>query len=1396
MRNRATPMTHPEPDVRPTDPEPGVPAVRPEVPAVRPEVPVVKPGFPVVAIGSSAGGVEALRELFDKLPTDGNMAVVLAPHLAPDAPSLLGQLVQGKTQIKVLEVEDGMRLETNRVFVMPPGMAMFLEKHPDGGPEVLVLREFEQPRGHRRPIDDFLKSVADSVGHRAVGIVLSGTGSNGTAGLIAIKAAGGVTIAQEPETAKFRDMPVNAIRSGMVDRVLAPADIPELLRTYAGSEYGRDGGPLDGVEIDGDDNKGLTQVLGVLQVRAGREFRPYKKPTLVRRIRRRMGLRKLDSLADYVDVLRGDGDEVDQLSRDLLIHVTEFFRDPPAWESLRENVIDPLVDAAEPRQEVRAWVPACSTGEEAYSLAMLLWEASEAAEKPLTIRLFATDASPQALDIARRGAYCNGAIAGVGEARRERFFEERDGLWRIDKRVRESIVFAPQDVLSDPPFSRIDVLTCRNLMIYLEPPAQQRLLSLAHFALIEGGALFLGNAESTGRTPDLFEPIDTKWRIYRRTGPTRHDMIDMPAIGRRSSTGEPAGPFQDPGGPQARLHQFAQRALVARFAPPSVIVDRGGRAIYFHGDTGPYLRQPDGEPTRDLVALAREPIAARLRTLLRQATQARRQVHSQIVMPPRDGDESRRVEVRVEPLDAPLYGDDLLLVSFARAQPAPSAALEGETDAETAARHERELRDARDELQITIEQLETSNEELKASNEEITSTNEELQSTNEELETSKEELQSLNEELNTVNSQLQDKVGELEELTDDLNNLLRSTDLATVFLDGELKIKRFTPSVRELMEIIPSDRGRPLANLAFKFDDPDLLADAARVVQSLQPSEREVTAGDGRCYQRRVLPYRTQDDRIGGVTITFADITELRRSRERAEAAQAYAEMIVDTIREPLLVLDDDLIVKSANQAFYRAFRVEPRQTVGQQIYDLGNGQWDIPDLRRLLGDILPEQKVVEAFEVSHEFPKIGGRTMRLYARQMDDHKLILLAVEDVTDAKRMEAEREEQRAKAEADRVAAKEAQAANAAKDRFLAALSHELRTPLTPVLLTSEDLCGRDDLPADVADAVCLIRDNVRLEARLIDDMLDVTRIARGKLRVDLRPADAHDVVAAALRSTGSDRGGADGGPAVFVEHAADRHFVSCDPARLQQVIWNLLVNALKFTPAGGRVTVATDNPEPDVWRLRVTDTGVGIDPGKLESIFGAFEQVGEGEPFRPQGLGLGLAIARTIVDMHGGTIRAESEGEGRGATFGFELPAVAPPAEAGSDEPPPDAPGGLRVLLVEDNRATLKVMARLLRGMGHDVTTARSGGEAVDAAGGAAGGDGRFDLLVSDLGLPDFDGVELLGRLGENRPRRAVVVTGYGMDADVRRCRAAGYDAHLTKPIDLDALTAAVSAPAGA
>jgi two-component system CheB/CheR fusion protein len=1364
-----------------------------------------KPGFPVIAIGSSAGGVEALRELFDQLPTDGNMAIVLAPHLAPDAPSLLGELVASRTKIPVIEVEDGMRLETNQIFVMPPGMAMFLERHPDGGPEVLKLREFEQPRGHRRPIDDFFKSVADSVGHRAVGIVLSGTGSNGTAGLAAIKAAGGVAVAQEPDTAKFRDMPVHAIRSGMVDRVLAPADIPDLLRTYAGSTYGREGGPGDGVDLGDADGQALFQVLGVLQVRAGREFRPYKKPTLVRRIRRRMGLRRIDAMAEYVDLLRGDPDEVEQLARDLLIHVTEFFRDPPAWEALREKVIGPLVAGAEPGRELRAWVPACSTGEEAYSLAMLLFDAAEAADKALTVRVFATDASPQTLEIARRGEYPNGAMAAVGDDRRGRYFEEHDGLWRITKRVRESIVFAPQDVLGDPPFSRIDVVTCRNLMIYLEPPAQERLLTLMHFALIEGGALFLGNAESVGRTAELYEPIDPRWRIYRRAGGTRRDLLDTRA-GWRSVLAEPASMHLPRS--QDRLQRYAHRVLIGRFAPPSVIVDRRGQTVFFHGDTAPFLAQPGGEPTRDVLALAREPIGPRLRTLLREAAESRRPATSQVTAPATttdDGDETRRVEIRVDPLDNTALGEDLLLVSFLRVQAPPPASpgpQPGETDAQTAARHERELREVRDELQVTIEQLETSNEELKVGNEElkvgneeITSANEELQSTNEELETSKEELQSLNEELNTVNGQLQDKVGELEELTDDLDNLLRSTALATVFLDGELRIKRFTPAVRELMEVIPGDRGRPLANLAFKFDDPALLDDAAEVLRTLQPSSRQITSTDGRTYQRRVLPYRTQDNRIEGVTITFADITELHESRERAEAAQQYAEMIVNTIREPLLVLDPDLTVRSTNRAFFDAFRVEPRQTIGRQVFDLGNAQWDIPELRRLLNDILPERKSVEDYEVTHAFPKIGERIMRLHARQMNEHQLILLAITDVTLTRRLEREQAEQREKAEADRLAAKEAQAANAAKDRFLAALSHELRTPLTPVLLSAEDLCGRDDLPGDLGEQLRLIRDNIRLEARLIDDMLDLTRIARGKLRVDLRPTDAHDVVAAALRSTGLDRANDDDAtPSVFVEMGAAEHYADSDAPRLQQVVWNLLTNALKFTPADGRITVATDNPRPGRWRVRVIDTGVGIDPEKLNGIFKAFEQIGdsEGEAFRPQGLGLGLAIARTIVRLHKGEVSAESEGKGQGTAFAVELPTVAEPI---ADDAAPAADGGLRVLLVEDNDATRKVMAKLLRRQGHSVTTAATGAAAISAARDAhERGEGRFDVLVSDLGLPDFDGIEVLRRLGPYRPRRTIVVSGYGMEADVHRCLTAGYDAHLTKPVEMAALSEALSVPA--
>jgi chemotaxis methyl-accepting protein methylase/signal transduction histidine kinase len=644
-----------------------------------------------------------------------------------------------------------------------------------------------------------------------------------------------------------------------------------------------------------------------------------------------MGLRGLERLDDYLEALRDDPTELRALVRDLLIHVTGFFRDPEAWQALARRVVQPLIARAPPGREIRAWVPACSTGEEAYSLAMVMTEECERADKHLDVKVFATDAAPEALDVARAGTYPQGIAAEIGPKRLERFFEPDEASFRVSKELRERLIFAPHNLLQDPPFSRIDLVSCRNFLIYLEPEMQRKVLGLLHFALRDGGCLFLGNAETIGREDDLFQPLVKKWRLYRRLSPAGHRVAEFPLV--RKDDGPEAAAAR----PSVAI--LARQALIDRFAPPSVLVDRRQQVLYFHGAIDRYLVQPPGEPTRDLLDLVREPLRARLRTALRQAIDDGHPVRTNSVMTG-EGGSSRRIELRVSPLAEP-EGGGTLLVSFeepaaehretaGEAEPATVAA-----DA-TANRLEGQLRQAQEELRSTVEELETSNEELKASNEEVTSMNEELQSSNEELETSKEELQSLNEELTAVNHQLQSKVEELEEVTNDLWNLLNSTHIPTLFLDRELRIRRFTPAIRELVDLLPGDLGRPFGNLARKFDDPDLGGDIETVLRTLVPAEHEVPAGDGRWFQRRVLPYRTEDDRIDGVVVTFTEITERRRVEERLRTVNERLEHRVEERTASVRLLQDAAVIANQSRTIPEALQQTLDRVCSQTGWELG----------------------------------------------------------------------------------------------------------------------------------------------------------------------------------------------------------------------------------------------------------------------------------------------------------------------------------------------------------------------------------------------------------------------------------------------------------------------------
>lgn len=961
--------------------------------------------LPVIGIGASAGGIEALSCFFDAMPADSGCAFLVVLHLDPKRESELARVLSAHTTMSVVQVEDGMRLAANHVYVIAPDSDLTVS---DGG---LHLSKPTEPRGQRHPVDVLFSSLAVDQQERAVAIVLSGTGSNGTEGLRDIRALGGMSLVQSPETAKFDGMPRSAISAGMADHVLAPEKMPDALMAFMSHGYVDAPAEIEATSPDGQST--LGHLLELLRARGGPDFRNYKHSTLKRRVYRRLGLRSIETLDEYIEELRNNSDEVTTLIGDLMISVTGFFRDADAWMVLAELVIAPMVAERETGASIRVWTPACSTGEEAYSIAMLVTEHAEAAGKRFDLKVFATDAQEVNLRKARDGIYPAAALAGFPASRLARFFEKLDGSYQVSKELRDMVIFAPQNLLRDPPFSRMDLLTCRNFLIYLEPGAQKRIIALCHFALRQGGHLFLGNAETIGRHEDLFETVSKKWRIYRRLGPTRHDLISYPPS--PSQSDPRTAERQSPSVPESNASavDMARRALLERYAPASVLIDQKGRVIYFHGTTRDYLENPPGEPTRDLLTMARDGLVGKLRAAIRKASTENRSVTVNTRI--RESKSDRSVEITVMPLPASPQGG-LLLVSFAsavpQAEPTPGPTREDKTDASSDehALHE-ELKATRAELHNTIAYQETLNEELKAANEEAISMNEELQSTNEELETSKEELQSFNEELNTINSQLQHKISELETTTNDLNNLLAGSETATLFLDEKLGIRWFAPAMRDLFDFVLSDIGRPIAHFARKFADDNLLRDVETVLKKLFSMEVEVQSDAGRWYARRVLPYRTQDNRIAGVVITFVDITDRKRATDAINEARVYSETIVRTVQHPLLVLDSSLRVQTANKAFRDLFAIFEQEPIGRLIFELGSGEWKDPPLRGLLDKVISADEEIHNFEFEQDFHATGRRSMMLSACKLQQEggrdKLILIAIEDITKRRRFEEHRE-----------------------------------------------------------------------------------------------------------------------------------------------------------------------------------------------------------------------------------------------------------------------------------------------------------------------------------------------------------------------------------------------------
>jgi two-component system, chemotaxis family, CheB/CheR fusion protein len=1340
---------------------------------------------PLVGLGGSAGSIPALQAFFHAMPTDSGQAFVVVLHLSPEHESTLPEILQRCTTMPVRQVNADVQVIPNSVYVIPPGK---LIKTINGS--LALADEPSAPGGRRVAVDLFFRTLADTHGPHAAAIVLSGADGDGAIGIKRIKERGGLTVAQDPQEAEHAGMPRAAIATGMVDWVLPVAEMGPRLLHYFELEKQLKLPPEDvlaatqPVAPSGNgEEAALREVLGFLRTRTGRDFAYYKRATVVRRIARRMQVNGVQDLPGYLTCLRTRPGEAGALLQDLLISVTNFFRDANCFEALGAQ-LGMLFKDKGPNEAIRIWVPACATGEEAYTLAILLSERARELEAPPMIQIFATDLDEQAIKAAREGSYPGTIEADVPEDLLRRYFIKEAKGYKVRREVREIVLFAQHDLLKDSPFSRLDLISCRNLLIYLNRDAQGRVFEIFHFALLPHGRLFLGASESLEDAQALFSVVDKKHRIFMQR-PAARPGLPLPA-GPGTLALSLEGQQHLAGGPVIAASAFARATardkplegrstswgelhfkLLEALAPPSILVDAEHDIVHLSANAGRFLQYSGGEPSRNLLRAMHPSLRIELRAALYEAAQSKATAEV-LVTPVELGGESRAIAIRVSPLrglDAELFLVTLSDQSVGAAMQPETAQPERVTSHPVTRHLERELERLKAHLRDTVEEYEASTEELKAGNEELQAINEELRSATEELETSREELQSINEELSTVNQELKGKVDELSHANSDIHNLMDATSIATVFLDRELRIARYTPSAVTLFNLISTDLGRPLADLATRLDYPQLGTDARNVLERLVPIEREVGLPDGKWFLSRLLPYRTMDDHIGGVVVSFIDITE----RKQAEEVRLWLSAVVASSIDAIISFSLDLTILSWNAGAQRIFGYSADEAIGQPVSLLSPDRVDeqaaltrqlreggsvinfetvgqrhdgtdihvalsISPIRDTHGqviggtaiarDITQQREAAEALRASQErlrlvvenateyaifstdlerrvtiwnsgaqrllgyteaevvgqpadlifteedraagAPEQEAKTALAEGRASDDRphrrkdgtrfwasgSLMLMrdaqdkAVGFVKILRDQTAAREAQQAleRSQADllraleenEAARRELQAADATKDRFLAVLSHELRNPLASIASAAALLLTQKVPASDRESAAQVVKRQASAMKALLDDLLDVSRLKLGRLELRKERVVLSHVVQAALEST---RPLLDAGRhELKVDLPAHCVELDADPLRLGQVLSNLLTNAIKYTPAGGTITVAARMEGDHEVVITVTDNGAGMEPGQIERMFDMYTQAQSVANQNHAGLGIGLALVKSIVELHGGRVQA--------------------------------------------------------------------------------------------------------------------------------------------------------------
>lgn len=1346
--------------------------------------------FPVVGIGASAGGIQALLSFFQHMPENPGMAFVVVLHLSPEHESLAPAIFQQATALPVLQVTQTVRVEANHIYVIAPNEQLLMH---DG---CLTVKELPRPRGAQVAIDLFLRTLAEAHRERAIGIVLSGAGSDGVNGMRYIKEHGGIAIVQSPEDAEYDSMPRSVIQAGVADIVLSAADIPLRLQNLKHAPLltsnpvllNDDEVPDPGFDDERQTRRTLHDITVLLRDRTGHDFTHYKRATILRRIERRMHVHGLNDLPAYSTFLREHTEETPLLLEDLLISVTNFFRDPEAFEAL-EGIVPQLFEHADQDNAVRAWSVACATGEEAYSLAILLLEHAATRSTPTPIQIFASDIDEQAIAVARHGLYPRSIELDVSSSRLQEFFVEEQNNYRVNKNTREKILFAAHNILRDPPFSKLDLICCRNLLIYLERDIQIKVFEMFHYALQPGGYLFLGSAESAEMVSQYFQPVDKKNRIFRATLAPRSGRYIPPLPFGSRNPERYVKPMTLPGKTSTSYSELHLR-LLEKYAPPSVLVDEKADIIHSTESATRFLRFVGGAPSHSLLQCVHPELRQELHVAVFQAARQREPSETRFVA--FDVNERRQVvRAIVRPVSDESTAMNLLLITFEeREVEAVDLQRAAEASCPTLVEQlENELKLTRSQLQNTIEQYETSSEELKASNEELQAINEELRSATEELETSKEELQSINEELITVNYELKTKVDETSMVNDDLQNFISATDIATIFVDRGMRIKRFTPPAVNLFNLINSDIGRPLLDITHRLNYPLMADDARLAFERLQIMEREVPGDRGQWYLARMLPYRTVEDRIDGLVLTFIDISSRRRAEQQLRAGEERMRLIVDSTRDyAILTQSLDGLITSWNAGAERIFGYSEHEMLGRP--------GDLLFTEEDRAASTPEHEMREAREHGRSederwhVRKDGSRVFCSgIMSPLRDGELCgyVKIARDVTGNKVLEEKQRDLLLREMATRVAAEEG---TRLRDEFFSVLSHELKQPLNLIQLNALLLQRLPDGPRqsrEIDRIARLILRTVAGQARIIDDLLDLSRIQTGKLALELDDVEWGPIIERSIDIVSSDAAARN--IRINVDLDCGAVPLRADPVRLEQIGWNLLTNAIKFTPGDGEVHVALQREAHEAV-LSVRDSGKGISADFLPHVFDMFRQAENGPPRQKGGLGIGLALVRQLVESHGGTVQAFSEGAGRGSEFRVRLP-LAPHAQRLPVAPQADAEQvlqGKQVLLVDDSTDILQSFGTLLQLAGAHPHNASSAAEALALARTCST---RFDLIISDIAMPDMDGLALLQALREQTSTArspAIAVSGMNREQDISAALQAGYAAHLDKPVSLEKLAA--------